>query len=156
MSSGRCIGAAKGLKVAMPLIIFKLGVIVTIVAFLAIFSLKSIGLLVTLLIFNITGAFSKLALFFKHDDAPSKHHAPPQTVHFHVHNKGEGAYGVQHHSGPPEYLGGWSERNAVSMGANVSDLDRIELENLYRRLGISRTSDGRIVANNYGVYSRRK
>lgn len=154
--SGRCIGAAKGLKVAMPLIIFKLGVIVTIVAFLAVFSLKSIALLITLLIFNITGAFSKLAFLFKHDES-TKHHAPPQTVHFHVHNKKDGTYGVQHqHSGPGEYIGGWSDRDSLSMGANPSDLDRLELQNLYRRLGITRTSDGRILPLNIEGYSRRK
>lgn len=157
----------------MPLIIFKLGVIVTIVTFLTIFSLKSLGLLLTLLFFNITGAFSKFAYLLKSDNTAKHHlHTPPQTVHFHLHNKGgEHGYGIQHHTehsdhaggwvehhtGPgAEYGGGWSEKSAAGMGESVGEIDRIELQNLYRRLGVIRTSDGRIVPANYEVHQRKK
>lgn len=156
----------------MPLIIFKLGVIVTIVTFLTIFSLKSIGLLLTLLFFNITGAFSKFAYLLKGEGALKHHHTPPQTVHFHLHNKGEHGYALQHHGDHSDhgggyvehtapdygggYGGGWSEKNAVSMGQGSSEMDRVELQNLYKRLGVTRTSDGRIIPANYEVHQRRK
>lgn len=162
----------------MPLIIFKLGVIVTIVTFLTVFSLKSLGILLTLLFFNITGAFSKFAYLLKSDHTPKHHHtSPPQTVHFHLHNKGEhgGGYGIQHHGGEhvvehehgggwvehqtgPDYGGaGWSEKSASTMGQQIpSEFDRVELQNLYKRLGITRASDGRVIPVNYEVHQRRK
>lgn len=156
----------------MPLIIFKLGVIVTIVSFLAIFSMKTIGLLITLLIFNITGVFSKFAYLLKHDDKPKHLHSPPQTVHFHLHNKEEGGgYGIQHHyTGPSghagggwtqhtessDYGGGWAEKNAARQQSSSGEMDQVELQNLYKRLGITKTSDGRIIpiTNNYEVRER--
>lgn len=125
----------------MPLIIFKLGVILTIVAFLAVFALKGLGLLITLLMLNVGGFFSKLALL-KHDD--SKHIAPPQTVHFHVHNK-KGAEEYHHH--PVSYSSdGWSDKSGMN------DYDKAEMYNLYQRLGILKSSDGVGTYPTYNVY----
>lgn len=126
---------------AMPLIIFKLGVILTIVAFLAVFALKGLGLLVTLLMLNVGGFFSKLALL-KHDEP--KHIAPPQTVHFHLHNKK--GYEEYHH--PVGYGGsdGWSDKSGIN------EFDKAELYNMYKRLGIIKSSDGLGSYPTYNVY----
>ncbi|CAH0552076.1 unnamed protein product [Brassicogethes aeneus] len=89
---GRCFGMARKLKMLMPLMIFKLGVIVTILVFLTIFSLKSLALLVGLIVMNVGGIASKFALL-KHD---SGGHSPPQNVHFHIHPGKDGNF----HSAP--------------------------------------------------------
>ncbi|XP_068894959.1 uncharacterized protein [Tenebrio molitor] len=101
---GRCFGVARRLKFAMPMIIFKLGVIVTILAFLTIFSLKSLALLIVLVMINSGGLAAKWA-HAKHD---TKQWSPPQNVHLHVHSK-DG-----HHVNHPDYGGhGWYEKNEV-------------------------------------------
>lgn len=94
---GRCFGIGGKLKIIMPLIIFKLGVIVTILIFLTIFSLKSLAMLGLLVVINFSGLISKWALA-KHGEPSWK---APENVHFHLHNKG-GTTGYEHD---------WSDRN---------------------------------------------
>lgn len=79
----RCFGVARRLKFAMPIILIKLGVIVTILGFLTIFALKSLGLLVTLFIFNTSALATKIAMW-KNMALPYRQ-TQPQNVHFHIH-----------------------------------------------------------------------
>ncbi|XP_019874082.2 uncharacterized protein LOC109602190 [Aethina tumida] len=112
---GRCFGAARKLKMMMPLIIFKLGVIVTILMFLTIFSMKSLGLLLFLVMLNVGGIASKLTLLLKHGVGGG--HTPPQNVHFHIHPGKDGFHTAP--SGP------WDR---------TDDMDSSEKYNLYNKL----------------------
>ncbi|XP_045460174.1 uncharacterized protein LOC123670691 [Harmonia axyridis] len=86
---GRCFGVARQIKIAMPIIMVKLGVIVTILVFLTIFSIKTIGLLLLMFMFGASSAFTKLALW---KSEASYQHQKPQNVHFHIHQGKHGEY----------------------------------------------------------------
>ncbi|KAJ8957658.1 hypothetical protein NQ318_017550 [Aromia moschata] len=117
---GRCFGVARKLKFVMPMIIFKLGVIVTTLAFLTIFSLKSLSLLGLLLLINVSGAISKIAAALGGHQNGGK---PPQTVHFHVHQDKEGPHFVGH---------GWDDR--LGQSGSGEDFTNSDYYNLYYKL----------------------
>ncbi|KAJ8952848.1 hypothetical protein NQ314_007454 [Rhamnusium bicolor] len=96
-------------------------VIITVLAFLTIFSLKSLGLLGLLLLINVSGAVSKIAfaLSGKHD---TKTWNQPQNVHFHIHKENEGDSHIGHTGS------GWDDR----MGSE--DISNLETYNLYNKL----------------------
>lgn len=54
------------------------------------------------------------------------------------------------------YDEGWSDKSMVDMGHPSSEDDRTELYNLYKRLALSRISEGNylssINSNNYDIY----
>lgn len=131
---------------AMPLIIFKLGVILTITTFLAVFALKGLALLIMLIIMNIGGFFSKLALF-KQDDGHKS-----QPIHVHVH--GKGSYPSYHHSSIGHgYDDGWSDKNVIEMGPSSSDAERAELYNLHKRLGLTKYSEANSLYSSNDFYN---
>ncbi|KAK4885727.1 hypothetical protein RN001_001998 [Aquatica leii] len=124
---GRCFGGLKKLRLVINFIIFKLGVIVTALAFLSVLVFKSLGIGVLLLIISSVGLFSKLSLL-KHG---SHHSGSGQTVHLHIHNKGEHYSDVPHefsHSPWHDRLGSIKPYNTLENEA-ISDL--------YKRIGIS-------------------
>ncbi|RZC41243.1 hypothetical protein BDFB_008000 [Asbolus verrucosus] len=117
---GRCIGVARRLKFVMPLIVFKLGVIVTTLTFLTIFALKSLGLLVLLVMINTSGLAAKFT-HLKHEE--TKQWTQPQNVHFHLHSKGG-------HYGGYERDQGWYDKN--DFGSDDETLaDRLKKLNFY-------------------------
>lgn len=61
---------------------------------------------------------------------------------------------VEHQTGPDYGGAGWSEKSAGQQIA--SEFDRVELQNLYKRLGITRANDGRVIPVNYEVHQRKK
>ncbi|XP_023311210.1 uncharacterized protein LOC111691917 [Anoplophora glabripennis] len=137
---GRCFGVARKLKFAMPLIIFALGVIVTVLAFLTIFSLKTLGLLGLLILMNVSGAVTKLAVAFssKHEKSSSS----PQNVHLHVHQTKDGHFELGH-TAP-----GWEDRIG-KYGSSSEVLDNTEISNLYRKIYLNN-----LLLGNYGHMNR--
>ncbi|XP_064211354.1 cuticular protein analogous to peritrophins 1-E isoform X1 [Tribolium castaneum] len=123
---GRCFGVARRLKFAMPMIVFKLGVIVTILAFLTIFSLKSLGLLLLLLMLHSSGIAAKWT-HMKY--ASSKQWTQPQNVHFHLHSKDHAKEG--HYVSHSEYGHPWYEKNDVGDTEYESLEDRLKKLNIY-------------------------
>ncbi|KAJ8925556.1 hypothetical protein NQ315_009396 [Exocentrus adspersus] len=135
---GRCFGAARRLKFAMPLILIKLGVIITVLAFLTIFSLKTLGLLALLVLFHVSGAMSRIAVAFSGGRfTDSKTLNPPQNVHFHVHQTKDGNYDVGHTAvgvGFDDKLG----KYGPSFGSSGEDFDSMESSNLYNKILLNR------------------
>ncbi|KAF5304846.1 hypothetical protein FQR65_LT07863 [Abscondita terminalis] len=124
---GRCFGGLKKLRLVINFIIFKLGVIVTAIAFLSALMFKSLGIGVLLLVISSVGLFSKLQLL-KHG---SHHSGSEQAVHLHIHNKGE--HYSNHHfkeSYPP-----WIDRAESFSPKNV--LENEAIADLYKRIGLS-------------------
>ncbi|KAK9890983.1 hypothetical protein WA026_013321 [Henosepilachna vigintioctopunctata] len=77
---GRCFGVAKRLKVILPIILLKLGAIITILAFLTIFTLKTLGLVIFL---SFVSGWTKIGLMGgKHSDE-SSYGNHPQNIHLH-------------------------------------------------------------------------
>lgn len=107
------------------MIVFKLGVIVTILAFLTIFSLKSLGLLLLLVMLNSSGLAAKLT----YAKQSSKHVARPQDVHFHVHSKD--FYRDGHYHSHSDYDHGWYDKNDVGDTEYESLEDRLKKLNIY-------------------------
>ncbi|CAG9861853.1 unnamed protein product [Phyllotreta striolata] len=130
---GRCFGLAKRIRSLLPQAIFLMGVISTLLVFLTFFSMKTLGLVGALLLFNVSGAVAKLAAFFA-----GKAEKRPQTVHFHVHKDDDDYHHYPHghrdyygdHSGPG-YMQEWDR---TSRYGQDFDLDKLESYNLYNKL----------------------
>ncbi|KAB0804731.1 hypothetical protein PPYR_01701 [Photinus pyralis] len=125
---GRCVGAIKKLHLVMNFVVFKLGVIVTALAFLSIMMFKSLGMGVLILIVTSVGLVSKLSVL-KHG-AGSIEHQPQASVHLHVHNKGQAYY-----KEPPV----WHDR--FDRLAPKDSLEEQALNDLYKRIGLSTSHD---------------
>lgn len=128
---GRCFGIGKKLQFVIPLVIFSLGIIITTLKFLTLFTLKGVGIGIVLLIMNLVGWSAKVASW----KSQLEHHGPthhPQNVHFHLH-KDKDQYTVEH-SGPD---GGWNERVSEGLSKTTSLAEKVELLNLYKRLGFN-------------------
>lgn len=112
------------------MIVFKLGVIVTMLVFLTIFSLKSLGIGVLLLILGIGKAFGKLALFgaekFGHPSQQEK------VVNYHIYkNNHSNDYGHD----TDTYS--WHDRLDTSTGNPLSLAQKLKLLEIYDRLDIT-------------------
>ncbi|XP_060519864.1 uncharacterized protein LOC132698042 [Cylas formicarius] len=117
---GRCFGVAKKIKQLLPILMLLLGVIVTKLGFLTLFSLKTIGLLLLLLFMNVAGASAKIAtIFSKHGEQKS-----PQNIHFHVNP------GKSHHDEYESYLREWDDKS--DRGPHY--WKKSDLYNLYNKL----------------------
>ncbi|GJQ76240.1 hypothetical protein Trydic_g1977 [Trypoxylus dichotomus] len=126
---GRCFGIAKKLRFIIPLAVFALGVIITTLKFLTLFSLKGLAVSILLVIMNVAGWAAKIGSWKSQWEQHGVYH-PPQNVHFHIH-KDNDQYSVGH-TGP---TGGWSDRVADRLSKTTSFAEKIELLNLYKRLG---------------------
>ncbi|KAL3287793.1 hypothetical protein HHI36_002256 [Cryptolaemus montrouzieri] len=84
MVFGRCLGAAKRLKVVMPIILVKLGVIITMLAFLTLFSLKTLGLVIFLSFLGTSGITKIGAVPGSRQHDTTTHQSHPQNVHLHI------------------------------------------------------------------------
>lgn len=82
---GRCIGVAKKIKQLLPFLVFKLGAIMTLLGFLTLFSLKTLGLLGLLLLINTGSIVAKITAALAH-----KHDNKKQNIHLHIHNNKDG------------------------------------------------------------------
>lgn len=112
--AGRCFGVARQIKFAMPIILVKLGVIVTILVFLTIFSLKTMGLILVMFMFGASSAFAKLALW----KTESAHHLQkPQNVHFHIHQGKHGQYDFAPAASP------WERTSSENLNDNLLGTD---------------------------------
>ncbi|KAF7280004.1 hypothetical protein GWI33_006520 [Rhynchophorus ferrugineus] len=109
---GRCIGVAKKVKELLPFLMFGGGVIMTKLGFLLLFSLKTVGLLLLLVIFHVGAAALKAGAFFAH----KKGHDSP----LHVYVEGE------HDHGPSHIPVGWDDRR--------DSLEGHDLYNMYEKL----------------------
>lgn len=111
----------------MPLIVFKLGVIGTMLVFLTIFSMKSLGIGIMLLMMNVAKAFGKLAfLKFGHDKDDHE-----KVINYHVYKSDS-----QHHSTGYEDdvgYGGWHDKADISA---LTPSQRYKLLQLYNRIGL--------------------
>ncbi|KAK5647220.1 hypothetical protein RI129_002112 [Pyrocoelia pectoralis] len=126
---GRCVGAIRQLRLIMDFVIFKLGVIVTALAFLSVMMFKSLGLGVLILIVTTVGLVTKLS-FLKHGGGIG-HHQPQASVHLHLHNKGE-----SHYQKAPV----WYDRLDDRMNPKDS-LEQQAIADLYNRIGLSTSYD---------------
>ncbi|XP_044746612.1 uncharacterized protein LOC123308130 isoform X2 [Coccinella septempunctata] len=113
---GRCFGVARQIKFAMPIIMVKLGVIVTILVFLTIFSMKTMGLLLVMFMFGASSAFTKLALW---KTEAIHHQQKPQNVHFHIHPGKHGEYNFAPAASPWERTS--SENNFAETDAEFQE-----------------------------------
>ncbi|KAL3287794.1 hypothetical protein HHI36_002257 [Cryptolaemus montrouzieri] len=104
---------ARQIKIAMPLIMVKLGIIVTILVFLTIFSLKTIGLLLILFMFGASNLVAKFALWKDHS---SQNQRRP-SVHFHIHQSKNGGYSVAGPSIP------WEKSSSENFSNNMFETD---------------------------------
>nr|CAH7725838.1 unnamed protein product [Callosobruchus chinensis] len=119
---GRCFGVARKIRQLLPIMIFLLGVILTKLGFLTLFSLKTMALLGLLLLINASTFAAKVATAF----ALKGDHKLPQTVHYHVYKDKLGGYYTDH-SSP-----GWEHKS--SEASPEIDWDRVESYNLYNKL----------------------
>ncbi|VEN61169.1 unnamed protein product [Callosobruchus maculatus] len=119
---GRCIGVARKIRQLLPIMIFLMGVILTKLGFLTLFSLKTMALLGLLLLINASAFAAKVATAF----ALKGEHKHPQTVHYHVHKDPLGGYYTEH-SSP-----GWDHKSGEA--SPEIDWDRVESYNLYNKL----------------------
>ncbi|XP_028143401.1 uncharacterized protein LOC114337190 [Diabrotica virgifera virgifera] len=126
--TGRCIQLAKRIRALIPAAVFAMGVIVTLLGFLTMFSLKSIGMLALLLLINVSGAVAKTTAFLAYK---GKEHHRPSTVHFHVHKDDDFHGGYPHigHSSPDV---DWDRKSRINQ--ELMELDRLESYNLYNKL----------------------
>nr|XP_022909853.1 uncharacterized protein LOC111420983 [Onthophagus taurus]XP_022909854.1 uncharacterized protein LOC111420983 [Onthophagus taurus]XP_022909855.1 uncharacterized protein LOC111420983 [Onthophagus taurus] len=127
---GRCLGIGKKLRFAMPLVIFLLGVIITTMKFLTLFTLKGVGIGLAILMLNVGGLFAKLGALFKQNNHQQEY-KQPQNVHFHIHNKEDGQYHVDHSTT------GWADRVSEGLSKTNNFAEKMELINLYKRLGFN-------------------
>ena len=153
---GRCLGAARKLKFIMPFLIFKLGVIVTTLGFLTLFSVKGLGILLLLLLINTGGIVSKFAILKSqllsnsHETAPKEIYlprpAPSPQVHLHVHKDPDGHYNLLSSSASHQTSGygstgpaptGWADRINQGISETRTPTERLELLNMYKRLGFN-------------------
>ncbi|CAH2005797.1 unnamed protein product [Acanthoscelides obtectus] len=118
---GRCLGLARKIRQLLPIIIFLLGVILTKLGFLTLFSIKTMALVGLLLLLNASAFAAKIATAF----ALKGEHKHPQTVHFHVHKDSVEGYHIDH-SSPWEHKSG-------EAGPEF-DWDRVQSYNLYNKL----------------------
>ncbi|XP_030747169.1 uncharacterized protein LOC115875800 [Sitophilus oryzae] len=119
---GRCIGMAKRLKQIMPMLMVGGGIAITKLGFLLLFSLKTVGLLILLLIINVASAAAKVGAVV----AQKKHDQSAQNIHFHVDpSKGEESHHSSHSSHITPF--GWDDRLD-------SSLEGHELYNMYEKL----------------------
>lgn len=93
--------------------------------------MKGLGIGILLLIMNVAGWAAKIGSWKAQLDNQHSHHAP-QNVHFHLH-KDDDHYTVGH-TGPS---GGWNDRIADGLSKTTSLAEKIELFNLYKRLGFN-------------------
>ncbi|KRT84705.1 hypothetical protein AMK59_22 [Oryctes borbonicus] len=128
---GRCFGIAKKLRFIIPVVVFALGVIITTLKFLTLFSLKGLAISMLLVVMNVAGWAAKIGSWKSQWEHHGAHH-PPQNVHFHIH-KDNDHYNVGH-TGP---TGGWNDRIADGLSKTTSLAEKIELLNLYKRLGLN-------------------
>ncbi|XP_072396168.1 uncharacterized protein [Diabrotica undecimpunctata] len=124
--TGRCIQLAKRIRALIPAAVFAMGVIVTLLGFLTMFSLKSIGMLALLLLINVSGAVAKTTAFLAY-----KGKERPSTVHFHVH-KDEDFHGGYPHIGHTSPDVDWDRKSRINQ--ELMELDRLESYNLYNKL----------------------
>lgn len=85
MFLGRCIGIGKKIRQLLPYAVFFMGAIVTLLGFLTLFSLKTLGLLGLLLVINVSGAVAKITAALVHKKDEKK-----QNIHLHIHNNKDG------------------------------------------------------------------
>ncbi|GLV36292.1 hypothetical protein CBL_08785 [Carabus blaptoides fortunei] len=117
----RTFGAIRRLKMAIPAIMFKMGVMTTVLGFLTLFTLKGLMIGAVLLILQLSTALAKFYAS-KHDHGDDK---VPQNIHVHVHS---GSTGPGHHytydthadHGP---YSGWSKTSAAALSPNKMDDD---------------------------------
>nr|CAI5857546.1 unnamed protein product [Callosobruchus analis] len=119
---GRCLGIARKIRQLLPIIIFLLGVIMTKLGFLTLFSLKTMALVGLLLLINASAFAAKVATAF----ALKGEHKHPQTVHFHVHKDNLGGHYTEYSSS------GWDHKSGEA--SPEIDWDRVESYNLYNKL----------------------
>ncbi|XP_017782075.1 PREDICTED: uncharacterized protein LOC108566606, partial [Nicrophorus vespilloides] len=138
---GRCIGMARRLKFVMPFLLFKLGVIVTILGFLTLFSMKGLGIGLLLLMINAGGFFGKLAsLKSGHDHGQKEYYipqAPAPAVHLHVHKDGISHGHGYSHGHYEEAPTAWSDRVSQGLSESKTLGEKAELIDLYKRLGFN-------------------
>ncbi|XP_066260772.1 uncharacterized protein [Euwallacea similis] len=118
--AGRCFGIGKKLQRIMPILMMGGGMIITKLAFLVLFSLKTLGLLGLLLLVNVGTAAAKFGAFL----ASKKEHHEPLHVHVQPWKNYEEHYSSSHLKGPPY---GWDDKSDI-------DVQTHELYNLYEKL----------------------
>lgn len=117
---GRCFGVGKKIKQMLPMLMFGGGVMMTKLAFLTLFSLKTMGLVGLLLLLNVGSIAAKLGAVLaskKEDQQPLHVHVQPWKNDEHVYSS--------HLKGPPY---GWDDRS------DSLDIQSHELYNLYEKL----------------------
>ncbi|XP_056637805.1 uncharacterized protein LOC130445926 [Diorhabda sublineata] len=123
--TGRCIQLAKKIRSLIPFAIFGAGVIITLLGFLTMFSIKSLGLLILLLLINASSAVAKITAAFVH-----KGDKQPSTVHYHVNKYNDDHHG--YHVGHDSYDHDWDRKTRIN--EEIMELDRLESYNLYNKL----------------------
>ncbi|KAH1001225.1 hypothetical protein HUJ04_013462 [Dendroctonus ponderosae] len=118
--AGRCIGIAKKLRQIMPMVMIGGGIIITKLAFLVLFALKTIGLLGLLLLLNVGTVAAKLGAFL----ASKKGEHSSQPLHVHIQPGKDDEHVYSGLKGPPY---GWDDRQDA-------DIHSHELYNLYEKL----------------------
>lgn len=119
----RTFGAIRRLKIAIPAIMYKLGVMTTVLGFLTLFTLKGLLIGAVLLILQLSSALSKLHAS-KQDNGDDQHKVP-QNIHVHVHG---GSTGPGHHytyesHGDHGPYSGWSKSSELSPNKMDDDYD---------------------------------
>lgn len=109
---------------AIPLIMFKLGVMTTLLGFLTLIAIKTLGIGAILLMTHLSAFLAKFHHFkWGHEGGP------PQDVHVHIHKDAHG-YPVHSYHGHS----GWDKIDTDPEYYNYSHLSRLNfLNNLYRQ-----------------------
>lgn len=130
----------------MNFVIFKLGVVVTILVFLSVLSFKILGMVGLVIVLNVAALFAKLAFVSHQPSVPPPY--KPQAIHFHVNPSEFYSHQVHRIDDKNEILD-LDSRNVLNYNSlknqepyidftkGRTPAEQIELLNLYKRLGIS-------------------
>jgi hypothetical protein len=110
ITQSRTFGRIKRLQQALLPVMFKMGVMSTLVLLLVLMTKKILVISVILLMINFTAIAVKLALAFKSKWSSHEHHheGHHKDIHIHLHNGAQGGY--QH------AYSGWSAPPEISQG----------------------------------------
>lgn len=150
---GRCFGVARKLKVAIPLIVFKLGVIVTTLGFLTLFTIKGVGISLLILFLHLAKIVGKISFlkggffgseYFSHHGHHG-HGDQGSGIHYHIHGKaGSSSYSAGHSHGhsEEEYGSPYSfyDRMSDALSKAKTPEERQELMQLYNNVMSGRSN----------------
>lgn len=146
ISAGRTFGGIRRLKLVIPAIMYKLGVVTTMLGFLTLLAIKGVLIGLIVLVLQLSAGLSKLHLEKKdhgwdYESNSWQNAKPPQNIHVHVHGAGHSGHipsyyssGGHHHESSGGSGSFWDRDititpNTYSASANNKLLNNLNTQN---------------------------